>query len=490
MNEMTNSHILIQRFDYLEPASLQEAIRLLAQYGKDARILAGGTDLLVHMKLERATPKAVISINGIPGLNRIVSQDGHLRLGALTTIRRLAADSRVRTLHPALAEACDSFSTIQVQTMGTLGGNLGNGSPAADSAPALIVLSAQAEIVGPDGMRSLPVEDFFAGPGKTALQNGELLAHVILPHPRPGTGRAFLKIARVAADIAKASAAVMLVRDGDRIVDCRMAFGSVAPTPMRSREAERALTGRVFSEENVEHASRLAGDEVAPIDDVRSAAWYRREAVRVLARDGLNRAWQRAGGRSDQPGEESRTGAAEERETSGPPNGGIGRLAADEKRWIELSVNGTKHPVWVGPNDLLLNVLREQLQLTGTKYGCGIGECGACTVQLDGRPVLACLVLAVSAAGHDILTVEGLQKPNGELDPLQEAFLDFAAYQCGYCTPGMLLTAKSLLEEKPEPTEEDVRAFLRGNLCRCTGYASIVRAVMGCATARNSAGRG
>jgi carbon-monoxide dehydrogenase small subunit len=146
-----------------------------------------------------------------------------------------------------------------------------------------------------------------------------------------------------------------------------------------------------------------------------------------------------------------------------------------------LSINGKKHPVWVAPNDLLLNVLREQLQLTGTKYGCGIGECSTCTVQMDGQPVLACLVLAVSAVGHDILTVEGLQKPNGALDPLQEAFLDFAAYQCGYCTPGMLMTAKALLAEKPWLTEDDVRHYMRGNLCRCTGYTSIVRAVLHCA---------
>jgi carbon-monoxide dehydrogenase small subunit len=139
------------------------------------------------------------------------------------------------------------------------------------------------------------------------------------------------------------------------------------------------------------------------------------------------------------------------------------------------------HTVWVSPNELLLNVLRDQLQLIGTKYGCGIGECSACTILMDGKPTLACLVLAVSAVGNDIQTIEGLESPEGELDPLQEAFLDFAAYQCGYCTPGMLMTAKSLLVENPHPTENDVRHYLRGNLCRCTGYASIVRAVLSCA---------
>ena len=126
-------------------------------------------------------------------------------------------------------------------------------------------------------------------------------------------------------------------------------------------------------------------------------------------------------------------------------------------------------------------MLREKLQLTGSKYGCGIGECSACTVLLDGKPALACLVLAVAAEGYDIRTIEGLQGADGTLDPLQEAFIDLAAYQCGYCTPGMLMTAKSLLAETPHPTEDEVRHYLRGNLCRCTGYVSIARAVLAAA---------
>ncbi len=483
MNEMTNSHILINRFDYVEPASVQEAVALLAQYGNRAKVLAGGTDLLVHIKMERVAPEAVISIGKIPGLDRIAIQDGHLRIGACATIRAMQKDERIQAHYPALVDACAGFSTTQVQAMGTVGGNLGNGSPASDSAPALMALGAEVEITGPDGSRRLPLEEFFLAPGRTALQKAELLTDVILPQPQIGTGSAFLKISRVAADIAKASAAVMLVRDGNRIVNCRMAFGSVAPTPMRARQAEQMLIGQAFSQDLVAQAAQVASEEVTPIDDVRSTAWYRREAVRALACDGLHRAWQRARQSEAQPlipgpspyqGE----GRATLTKTESMP---ALRIGANEKRWIELKVNGKKQPAWVAPNDLLLNVLRDQLQLTGVKYGCGIGECSACTVQMNGEPVLACLVLAVSAVGKDILTVEGLQKPNGELDPLQEAFLDFAAFQCGYCTPGMLLTAKSLLTEKPRPTEDDVRDYLRGNLCRCTGYASVVRAVMSCA---------
>jgi len=430
--------------------------------------------------MERSAPEAVICIGRIPGLDRIALEDGMLHIGALATIRAIETDPCVAAHYPALADACAAFSTTQVQIMGTVGGNLGNGSPAADTAPSLIAFDARVEIAGPRGKRCLPLEEFFLGPGKTVLQGDELLTDVIVPLPLPGTGSAFFKIARVAADIAKASAAVTLVREGGRVVDCRMVFGSVAPVPMRARKAEQMLIGRMFNQEVVGQAAQQAADEVRPIDDVRSEAWYRREAVRALTCDGLSRAWQRAETGQSERTRPSLTRTEKTVQSSLPRDARVGRLEAGERRWIELNVNGRNHRVWVGPNDLLLNVLREQLQLTGTKYGCGIGECSACTVQVDGQPVLACLILAVSAVGREIVTVEGLQKPDGSLDPLQEAFLDFAAYQCGYCTPGMLLTARGLLVENRNPSEDDVRHYMRGNLCRCTGYAAIVRAVLSC----------
>ena len=153
------------------------------------------------------------------------------------------------------------------------------------------------------------------------------------------------------------------------------------------------------------------------------------------------------------------------------------QVRADEVATISLTVNGETMELDVSPNELLLNVLRERLELTGTKYGCGIGECGACTVWLNGTPVLGCLVLAVSADGGEVRTIEGLAAPDGTLDPLQQAFIDENAFQCGYCTPGMLMMTKKLMEEIPEPTEDELRDYLKGNHCRCTGYVSIVRAV-------------
>lgn len=148
-----------------------------------------------------------------------------------------------------------------------------------------------------------------------------------------------------------------------------------------------------------------------------------------------------------------------------------------EKRTIHLTLNGEPREWTVYPNELLMNVVREREYLTGTKYGCGIGECGACTVHVNGAPTLSCLTLAVACDGATVLTVEGLAQ-DGELDPVQRAFLDHSSFQCGFCTPDMIMMTRALLNENPHPSEAEVRDYLRGNLCRCTGYASIVRAAL------------
>lgn len=160
-----------------------------------------------------------------------------------------------------------------------------------------------------------------------------------------------------------------------------------------------------------------------------------------------------------------------------------------QTKTIHVTLNGERREWHVYPNELLLNVLREHEFLTGTKYGCGIGECGACTVHVNGEPVLACLTLAIACENKTILSVEGLAR-NGKLDATQTAFLDQTAFQCGFCTPDMILMTRALLNEIPNPTEEQVRDYLRGNLCRCTGYASIVRAALeAAAIEQNAAGQ-
>jgi carbon-monoxide dehydrogenase small subunit len=155
------------------------------------------------------------------------------------------------------------------------------------------------------------------------------------------------------------------------------------------------------------------------------------------------------------------------------------------KTIIQLIVNGEPVEAAVESNQTLLQFLREDLGLTGTKHGCGLGDCGACTVMLDGRPVNACLVLAVQARGREVLTIEGLAE-NGVLHPIQQAFVDKGAIQCGFCSPGMILSAKALLDECPKPTEQEIRTAISGNLCRCTGYQKIVEAIREAAEAIES----
>lgn len=158
------------------------------------------------------------------------------------------------------------------------------------------------------------------------------------------------------------------------------------------------------------------------------------------------------------------------------------------KRLISLTVNGEEHQVVVEPRTTLLEVLRDALGLTGAKEGCSLGNCGACTVLLHGKPVLSCLLLAVEAQGKEIVTIEGLAE-GGRLHPIQEAFVEHGAVQCGFCIPGMILSAKALLDENPDPTEEEVKEAISGNLCRCTGYSSAVKAILAAAKAKEEGDR-
>jgi carbon-monoxide dehydrogenase medium subunit len=479
-NHMTNSHILVHGFDYYEPASLDEAVDLLSRYSSGARLIAGGTQLLTMMKMERGVPQVLISLNKIPGLDAVRrTEQGELEIGACATIHSLRHHPLVKADYPALAQACASFGSAQIEIMATIGGNLCNGSPASDTIPALLVFDASLVIVGPQGARRLPAGEFFQGPGKVNLQPGEILEKIVLPAPPAGSASAFFKISRVSADLAKASLGILLSKDGNRIGICRLAYGSVAPTAMRLPQVEQVLRGQEITDDLLAQAGKLAGESISPIDDVRSTAWYRRQIVDVMTRDAVRLLWDQPEGQAvGNPAGDLSTRSNGNKAGSTNGNRPFHKVKHGERKTIELTVNGVLRRLDVAPHDLLLNVLRDRLQLTGTKYGCGLGECSACTIHLDGEPALSCLVLAISADGKDVVTIEGLQKPTGELDPLQEAFIDEGAFQCGYCTPGILMTVKGLLKETGRPSEAELRDYLKGNRCRCTGYTSIVRAVM------------
>jgi carbon-monoxide dehydrogenase medium subunit len=467
---------LTHRFGYLRPTSLKEALAMLKEHA-DARILAGGTNVLVDMKMQAkpadALPSKVMDITRIPGLAGIAEESSGVRIGALTPIRSLATSNLLWTSYTALAEAAAAFGSTQIAMRGTLGGNICNGSPASDTVPALLVLGAEAILASATGERVVPLGDLLSGPGKVRLRDGEILTGVRLPKSVGQAGSAFLKIGRVRADLAKVNVAVRLTRDeAGRCASARIELGSVGPTVLRARKAELLLSKEAVTDAKVLTAAEAVAGDIQPIDDVRSTADYRRKVAVALVHDSIQLAWARC------------TGAQTPLASRGVSPKIVLRdlpslsVESDESVVISLTVNDEEMEIDVAPNELLLNVLRERLELTGSKYGCGIGECGACTVWLDGQPALGCLVLAVAADGADVRTIEGLAAPDGTLDALQQAFIDEDAFQCGYCTPGMLMMTKKLLEEIPQPTEDEVREYLRGNHCRCTGYASITRAVL------------
>jgi CO/xanthine dehydrogenase FAD-binding subunit len=290
---MVNTHILSQEFAYHEPRSLAEAVSLLQTHGSSARVLAGGTDLLVQMKLGKAQPQHLVYISKIPELRFLTESEG-LRLGPLVFHRDLEKSPVVREKFTALFEAARSVTSVQIRNMGTLGGNLCHASPAADSAPALLVLAARIKIAGSAGVRMLPLEKFFIGPGTTDLKPGELLAEIQVPDPGPASGSAFLKLTRVAADLAKVNAAAFIQKEKEVCRECRIASGAVAPTPVRLKQAEAVLRGKHFEEDLCRLAGEKAAEEIQPITDIRSTAWYRREVIKVLVRDVLIQAWVRA----------------------------------------------------------------------------------------------------------------------------------------------------------------------------------------------------
>jgi len=285
------------KFEYYEPTNLRECLELLNHYGPEASLLAGGTDLVIKLKLRKIRPRAVISLGCLEELKKFArGSDGSLEIGAMKTLREIEDSEELRNGLGIIRQGASCVSSVQVRNVATLGGNSCNASPAADTVPALIATEAMARVIGPQGERLLPLEDFFVGSGETALQRGELLAGFKVPDPHPGSGGAFKKFAlRGEVDIAIVGVAASLTLDpGHRLQKVRIVLGGVAPTPLRARKAEALLAGQFLGEKLIAEAARLAAEESRPISDPRASAEYRREMVRVWTGHALREAFQRA----------------------------------------------------------------------------------------------------------------------------------------------------------------------------------------------------
>ncbi len=281
------------RFEYVEPNSIQEAVAVLSRYGNEAKVLAGGTDLLAQLKECTLKPRFVVNIKRL-GLEGIaVSPDHGVRIGALTTLHAIEVSPLLREKYSALTQAAHLLGSPQVRNLATVGGNLCHAAPSAETAAPLLSFSASVRMVSPQGERVLPLDSFFTGPGTTILKDGDLVTEIILPDSSPGTRSAYLKhCPRGSMDIAVVGVAAMLVlsSEGGTIERCRIGLGAVAPTPIRAKGAEELLKGKKPTEQLIQEAAEKAAAESDPISDIRATADYRRQMVRVLTTRALKAA--------------------------------------------------------------------------------------------------------------------------------------------------------------------------------------------------------
>jgi carbon-monoxide dehydrogenase medium subunit len=290
----------VKAFDYAAPASLDEALSLLKEHGAAARVLAGGTDLIVQVREGRRDVGFIVDVKRIPEFMEVAQANGRgLRIGAAVPCAQLYHDAEIGQAYPALIDSASLIGGILIQSRASIGGNLCNSSPAADAIPTLIALGATCEIAGSNGKRSIPVEEFCTGPGGNALAPDEVLVSLTLPAAKPHFGAAFERfIPRNEMDIAvcNAAAGVTLSDDGSTFESARIAVGAVAPTPLLVREAGDALAGQAVSPEAIENAARAAAEAARPITDMRGSAAQRKHIAGVLTRRVIEKAIERAKG--------------------------------------------------------------------------------------------------------------------------------------------------------------------------------------------------
>jgi carbon-monoxide dehydrogenase medium subunit len=489
--------------NYCIPATLDETLQLLAEKREKGRLVAGATDLM--LELERGVRKGietVIDVTRLPDLDRItLDENGIIHLGALVTHNAAASSKLLREHAFPLVSAAWQVGAPQIRNRATLAGNLITASPANDTITPLVALGAWVLLASVKGTRRVSLQEFYIGVRKTVMQPDEMLVDIAFPAlqstPAKPAGRigqvgTFLKLGlRRAQAISLVNTAIILdlgsAQSQPGVKSAVITLGAVAPTIVHATDAETFLAGKELTDECIANAAELAASAARPIDDIRGSAAYRKAMVKVLVMRGLRLL--RDGQEQSQVPESpvllwGKPASVRHKQSAGK------ETAKAYPSPIRTRINGKEYTFNTGYEKSLLRLLREEAGLTGTKEGCAEGECGACTVFLDGKAVMACLVPAPRADGAEIITIEGLSSPqlreegqaiahrHGEvLHPVQAAFVADGAVQCGYCTPGFIMSAVKLLEERPKPMRDEIMQAITGNLCRCTGYYKIVQAI-------------
>ncbi|GCE49370.1 carbon-monoxide dehydrogenase medium subunit [Thermosporothrix hazakensis] len=456
---------------YLRPRSLNELLELIQQHAGKARMIAGGNDVLAELQRDESSIPTLIDLTGVSAQLRYIRYNHRstatptIAIGALTTYNDVLRSAVCQQYAFPLVQACREVGSPQIRTRGTIAGNLVTAAPTSDMLPTLAALGAELVLLDKQGERAIPLEDFYYGAYKTALCTGELVREIRVPAMQKSQRGCFLKLGvRRAQIVTVVNLAILLTLENGMIHEARIVPGSSSAALQRAVSAEQFLLGQKLEASVWKEAGRLASTDISFEEMSHCSAQYRRHMLSVLVAQGLHQI------------------AEEVPEWKGDPVLLETIVPTSEElepvtRELELTVNGQRYWLTEGQEKTLLQLLREDLGLTGTKEGCSEGRCGACTVWLNGKAVVSCLVPAWQAHRATVTTVEGLAQGK-TMHPLQQAFIECGAVQCGFCTPGMLMAGGKLLEEKRNPDVEQIREALSGNVCRCTGYLKIIEAIL------------
>ena len=460
--------------EYISVASLEETLEHLETGNGSARIVAGATDLLIE--LDRGIRKGItklIDISRVASARQItMDEDRNIHLGPLVTHNDCISSQLIIQHAFPLAQAAWQVGSPQIRNRGTIAGNLITASPANDTITPLMGLDASVMLLSKRGLRKVALRDFYTGVRRTVMAPDEVMTDIIFPALNRHQRGIYLKFAlRKAQAISVVNLSIIIDQeDRGKLSSASIAMGAVAPTIIRAMDAENYLVGKELNDDVIEYAANLTATGSRPISDIRGSAEFRRKIVYVLAKRALI---------ALRDGKERGDFPANPVLLARPNNSGDRAntsYSITKRDPIITRVNGHEYSVETGQNKNLLRFIREDLLMIGTKEGCAEGECGACTVILDGELVMSCLVPAGRAHHAEITTIEGLAN-NEELHPVQQAFIDHGAVQCGYCTPGFIMSGAMLLDEKDKPSRDMIKQALTGNLCRCTGYYKIIDAI-------------
>jgi len=457
--------------NYYTTSSISDALEILSKEGNHSKIIAGGTDLVLEIKNGlHPEIETLVDINRIRGLDTISEDEQYIYIGPTVTHNHCLVSKLLLDYGLPLIRAVQSIGAAQIRNIGTIYGNLVTASPANDTISPLIALDAECEIRSKHGQKWVRLNEFYKGVRKTILQSDEMVTNLRFKKMLKNEKGVFMKyLLRQAHGISVVNTSIILSFEGNKIKKARVTLGSVAETVIRAPDLESFLVDKELNEDLIHKAANKASEMASPIDDIRSSKAYRNHLLKVLVAAGLKEI--QKGKWSFYEKEPVLLWGRNLRQKKYLDQS----INLTDENIIEAIINNTSYKIDKSQNYTLLKLVREKANLTGTKLGCGEGECGACTLYLDGLPVLSCLVPAPRAHLAEIITIEGVSGKT--LHPVQTAFIEEGAVQCGYCTPGFIMSTIKLLEEKPNPTKREIKEGLAGNICRCTGYYNIISAV-------------